>query len=106
MTSANPTGVIAICEVALGERHDTTRPSFLRRAPHGTHSVHGRGRASHPPEGVAEVAGERGVSAVVMGPSASHGAAESSFGEDHYVVYDQGQVRLRYLVLVTAAFAQ
>lgn len=104
MTEASPSGVIAICEVALGEQHSVTRPSIMRRAPHGTHSVYGKGKESHPSEGIAEVSGERGVSAVIMPPAVAHGTPESSFQNDQYVVYDQGQVRMRYLARVTAVF--
>ena len=104
LTEASPSGVIAICEVALGEQHSVTRPSIMRRAPHGTHSVYGKGKESHPSEGIAEVSGERGVSAVVMPPAVAHGTPESSFQNDQYVVYDQGQVRMRYLARVTAVF--
>ena len=42
LSERNASGVMAVCEVALGERHAATRPSFMRRAPHGTHSVVGR----------------------------------------------------------------
>ena len=89
--SAGSAPVLILCEVALGIIHESTRPAYLRRAPHGCHSVIGKGSSSFDPALRERFPGENGPDVVMGAPLKAFGVAESSFKYNHYVVYDVGQ---------------
>ena len=96
-------GLLLLCDVALGNTKEETRPSGMRRAPHRYHSVVGRGKQSYAPADLkmikfGDVDSELKV--VVGAPAAEHGAAESCVPYNQYVVFESSQVLPRFLVKV------
>lgn len=54
MTSKkNPTGLMLLCEVALGEMHELTDAKYIEKLPPGKHSVKGLGKTVPDPKEVA-----------------------------------------------------
>lgn len=96
------TGIMFLCEVALGkEKHITSDDSSLRRAPAGFDSVVALGQTEPDPTkdttlqlGGVEVVVPQGV------PLANKrlGGLSSEFTQSEYLVYNESQVRIRYVL--------
>jgi hypothetical protein len=95
---------LILCEVALGNIHELSRPAYLRRAPHGHHSVVGKGVASFDPTKKVQFPGESSLQAVIGAPLKNFGADDSAFKCNHYVVYDVGQVHPMLINLIARGF--
>ena len=91
---------------------DYTAQRFVA-PPRGFDSTHAVGRSGPPESGDVALFGDGGASAAAAVPTAAKtatlataksavrqtaGEAKSAFSSDEFVVYDEGQVALRYLV--------
>ncbi|CAG9763321.1 unnamed protein product [Ceutorhynchus assimilis] len=94
---SNPTGLLLLCEVALGNMWEKLQASYVEKLPKGHHSVKGVGK-THPDPGLvkklhdAEVPIGKGVPA----PNSD----SSSLLYNEYIVYDVAQVNVKYLLKV------
>eukprot|EP00178_Gracilaria_changii_P010717 TRINITY_DN310_c0_g1_i1.p1 TRINITY_DN310_c0_g1~~TRINITY_DN310_c0_g1_i1.p1 ORF type:complete len:1239 (-),score=162.41 TRINITY_DN310_c0_g1_i1:252-3968(-) len=93
-------GCMVLVEAALGRSYEVfEEQKFLLAPPHGYNSLRACGRQA--PAGYKNVRLDNvQVSIAVMGAQPQMNAARSSFSQDEFVVYDEAQVRLRYLVTV------
>jgi poly [ADP-ribose] polymerase len=90
---ANPEALLMLCEVALGNMHQVTKAKSYKLPPVGFHSVMGVGRM-----GVSEkeevLGAEMGCGGIVENEEV--GFSDLKFNE--LVVYDVGQVKMKYLL--------
>ncbi|PXF47762.1 Poly [ADP-ribose] polymerase 3 [Gracilariopsis chorda] len=91
-------GCMFLVEAALGRSYEVFEDhNLLLGPPPGYNSVRACGRQA--PAGYKTVRLDNmQVSVAIMGPQPQMNAAQSSFSQDEFVVYDEAQVRLRYLV--------
>ena len=104
MSEEGDTGLMMLCEVALGNSKEETKPSSSRRAPHTFHSLLGRGKVSHDPADKVDIKlneTEAPLQAVVGMALPEHGSKDSCVAHNQYVVFDTKQVLPRFLVQVT-----
>ena len=104
MSEEGDTGLMMLCEVALGNSKEETKPSSSRRAPHTFHSLLGRGKVSHDPADKVDIKlneTEAPLQAVVGMALPDHGSKDSCVAHNQYVVFDTKQVLPRFLVQVT-----
>ncbi|KYN13833.1 PREDICTED: poly [ADP-ribose] polymerase [Trachymyrmex cornetzi] len=94
--SQNPTGLLLLCEVALGNMYEKYQADYIEKLPKGKHSTLGRGQTQPDPQTVhktkdgVEVPYGKGISAKLNNTSA--------LLYNEYIVYDVAQVKVRYLV--------
>ena len=90
-----------LCEGALGKSHKVTSDGYhassLKKAPKGFNSVHAVGTIA--PESWTEMDIE-GKSVQVPDNKGHNSGVDSSFSHDEFLVYDEAQVRLRYVITV------
>lgn len=91
-------GCMLLVEAALGRSYEVFEDhSLLVGPPPGYNSVRACGRQA--PAGYKTVRLDNTqVSVAIMGAQPQMNAAQSSFTQDEFVVYDEAQIRLRYLV--------
>jgi len=94
--------VMFLNEIALGKEHHITQDdSSLTRAPQGTNSIIAKGRVEpNPKDDLVLDNGSFGHKMTVPQGKATNMAQyqNSSFFNSEYLVYDEGQVRIRYLI--------
>ncbi|XP_011308727.1 poly [ADP-ribose] polymerase [Fopius arisanus] len=95
-SSKSPTGLLMLCEVALGNMDERYAAYYVERLPKGKHSTFGRGQTTPDPsksgvidDGI-EVPYGRGIRANLP--------TNSSLLYNEYIVYDVAQVKAKYLV--------
>jgi poly [ADP-ribose] polymerase len=102
-TSQDGTGVMFLAEAALGKQFnvfkETSEVHALRQAPPGYDSVKAVGRGCPAGHVKLELDG-RAVGFATGQATRVREDASSSFSQNEFLVYDESQVRLRYLVLV------
>jgi poly [ADP-ribose] polymerase len=90
-----------LCEAALGKSHQVTsdghHASSLKKAPSGFDSVHAVGSITPKSWTTTDIEGK---SVEVPKTKAHNSGVSSSFHHDEFLVYDEAQVRLRYVVTV------
>ncbi|CAG9327899.1 unnamed protein product [Blepharisma stoltei] len=91
---SSPEGILLLCEVALGNSHQVLKAKSFKRPPSPCHSVLGVGRTS--PTDEFEV--YPGVSLYTGNLKENPQAAQSELRYNEYIVYDIGQIKLRYLI--------
>lgn len=95
-TPTNSIGLLLLCEVALGNMHEKTQAEYIEKLPPGKHSCKGLGVTHPDPEH--SVVMEDGVE-IPLGPGKPvlqrH---QTSLLYNEYIVYDVGQVKVRYLL--------
>lgn len=93
VTRGSPEALLLLCEVALGNVHQVTKAKSYKRPPVGFHSVMGVGRM-----GVSEkeevLGAEMGCGGIIENEEV--GFSDLKFNE--LVVYDVGQVKMKYLL--------
>lgn len=93
-------GCMFLAEATLGRVHDIVMDQFdLTKAPQGFHSVRACGRQS-PPETEQVILDEVPVQVPVSRPVSRKNYKSSSFWQDEMVVYNEQQVRIRYVLSV------
>lgn len=89
----NTTGLMLLCEAALGKQKEYTSATYMEKAPAGHHSTKGVGRMFPDPKGSVTVDG-------VLWPMGkmTEQKSNTSLLYPEYIVYDVDQCRLQYLV--------
>jgi len=105
-TESNPYGMLILCEVALGNLYKVNKAKYMEQAPDAYHSTQGVGKTV-PQKGEQHVADVDGYE-LALGPLVSNEDQEvqdnGSLLYNEYIVYDIGQVRIKYVVLVRYDF--
>ena len=105
-TADAPEGVLTLCEVALGDPYHRTAAEYeaaasCKRA--GKHHTFGQGKSTPDPAGTRPLPSESEV-AVPCGKLKHSGVKNTSLLYNEYIVYDERQVRLRFVVRVKFHF--
>lgn len=99
-TPESPEGLLMLCEVALGKSHNMFKAKGFKRPPNNFHSVMGIGKNCPCSEEEVEPGLRVFTGAIEPNPM----GAQSDLQFSEYVVYDVGQVKIRYLVRVQIEF--
>lgn len=91
----NPTGLLLLCEVALGDMYERTGAEYVTKLPTGKHSTKGVGRTAPDPKESLTV--EDGIE-IPAGKGIDCGISRSSLLYNEYIVYDVEQVNIKYLI--------
>ncbi|XP_058116088.1 poly [ADP-ribose] polymerase [Anopheles ziemanni] len=92
--SADPKGLMLLCEVALGDMQEYTQAHYVTKLPTGKHSVKGIGRTQ--PDPTASHKRPDGVE-IPLGTGVTDEKTKSSLLYNEFIVYDVGQVNCQYL---------
>eukprot|EP00039_Didymoeca_costata_P007541 m.100947 g.100947 ORF g.100947 m.100947 type:complete len:1020 (-) comp13730_c0_seq1:96-3155(-) len=95
-SSSNPTALLLLCEVALGDMYERKHADYIEKLPDGKHSTFGVGQTAPDPKGV-YIHPEDGVM-VPLGKGKASNVANSSLLYNEFIVYDTAQIRQRYLI--------
>lgn len=93
-SSANPTGLLLLCEVALGDMKECTAAEYVTKLPKDKHSTWGKGKTYPDPK--EDFTREDGV-VLPMGKATTDAALKSSLLYNEFIVYDAAQVQVQYL---------
>jgi len=99
--AAGGIGLMVLNEVAIGKQHEITQDdSSLRKAPNGYDSVIAQGRTEPDPKHEITLPASFGHEMIVAQgkPIDRNEFAGSSFFQSEYLVYDEGQNYMRYLL--------
>ena len=92
----NPTGLLMLCEVALGNMYERYQSDYIEKLPSGNHSTFGRGGTQPDPK-KSHVTAD-GVE-IPLGPGVpSNLKKTSALLYNEYIVYDIAQAKIEYLV--------
>lgn len=94
-SSMNSTGLLLLCEVALGNMYERYQADYIEKLPKGKHSTLGRGQTHPDPENAYKA--KDGVE-VPYGVGVPTNIKKSSLLYNEYIVYDVAQVKARYLL--------
>ncbi|KAK3891996.1 hypothetical protein Pcinc_004121 [Petrolisthes cinctipes] len=94
-SSTNPTGLLLLCEVALGDMYEKTGAEYVEKLPKGKHSTKGVGRTCPDPSQSIKL--EDGVE-VPLGKGTSSNANRTSLLYNEFIVYDVAQINVKYLI--------
>ena len=92
---SNNTGLMLLCEVALGNEYQLTSSEHIVKLPAGKHCCKGMGRTA--PDPSMEKKLSDGV-VVPMGNGVEDENLDSSLLYNEYIVYDTAQINMKYLV--------
>ncbi|CAM6084251.1 unnamed protein product [Calypogeia fissa] len=93
----NPTGLLLLCEVALGKTKELKSAKYMENPMSGTHSTKGVGKTV-PLKSEFEVWDDNVT--VPCGRPVTSGSSDSNLLYNEYIVYDTAQVQLRFLLKV------
>lgn len=93
----NNVGIMTLSEVALGDMYQLLHSKYMDKPPAGYHSTKGCGQTE--PDPSTAVLTKEGVKVPCGEPSKS-GAVGSSLLYNEYIVYDVGQINIKYLLKV------
>ncbi|KAK4317648.1 hypothetical protein Pmani_011270 [Petrolisthes manimaculis] len=94
-SSTNPTGLLLLCEVALGDMYERTGAEYVEKLPKGKHSTKGVGRTCPDPSQSIKL--EDGVE-VPLGKGTSADVSRTSLLYNEFIVYDVAQINVKYLI--------
>jgi len=99
-------GFMFLNEVILGKEHHITRDdSSLVKAPGDCHCVIAKGRVEPDPKHDTTIEGEWGPVTVPQGKAINQSQhSGSSFFNTEYLVYDEGQVRMKYILKIDFSY--
>lgn len=93
----NSTGLLLLCEVALGNMYERERADYIEKLPKGKHSCKGIGRTHPDPTIVKKIEDVD----VPLGKGVPNTAVKNtSLLYNEYIVYDVAQVHIKYLLKV------
>ncbi|KNC51314.1 poly synthetase 2 [Thecamonas trahens ATCC 50062] len=101
-TKTADVGLLVLAEFALGTSYKARAAEPLDGPPPGTHSTHGEGKTRTNPKHVFKMS--NGVRVPLGKPVPARLDTDSSLLYDEFVVYDESQVIIRYLVKVRFSF--
>lgn len=96
--SYQPTGLLLLCDVALGDMYERKRADYIEKLPKGKYSTKGCGTTQPDPNKVYKM--KDGVE-VPYGPGVPvkfDDGGSSSLLYNEYIVYDVAQVKAKYLI--------
>lgn len=93
-SSSNNTGLMLLCEVALGDMYENLAANYVTELPKGKHSVKGMGK-TYPDPAESHVNGD-GVE-IPLGKPVTDTKLKSSLLYNEFIVYDVAQVNVKYL---------
>ncbi|CAH0546205.1 unnamed protein product [Brassicogethes aeneus] len=95
-TSVNQsTGLLLLCDVALGEMYERYHADYIEKLPKGKHSCLGLGRTEPDPKNSKTINGIE----IPLGKGITvPGREESSLLYNEYIVYDVAQVNVKYML--------
>merc|ERR1712166_670991 len=99
-TRDDPYGLLILCEVATGDSYQVKKAEYMDKPPKFYHSTKACGQLI-PTE---EIQLDGSSAMLPMGPLLDQGPRDSTLKYDETVVYDVGQVCMRYLVKVKFDF--
>ncbi|CAG5129820.1 unnamed protein product, partial [Candidula unifasciata] len=94
-SKTDSTGVLLLCDVALGDMYELKHAEYVTKLPKGKHSTKGIGR-SCPDPAQAYVTAD-GVT-IPLGPGIDSGVTDTSLLYNEFIVYDTAQINIRYLL--------
>jgi poly [ADP-ribose] polymerase len=92
---SQPTGLMLLCDVALGDMYEVTQAEYVEKLPKGKLSTKGLG--THVPNMASAVTLDDGT-VVPLGEGTKADIKKSSLLYNEYIVYDVSQIKARYLV--------
>ena len=91
--------VMFLAEAALGQEHNITRDPSLKQAPAGFHSVVARGLTEPDPSQDVKLTLDGSAVMVPQGqPVQVSEYAGSGFSQSEYLLYEESQARIRYML--------
>jgi len=94
-TRSNNTGLLLLCDVALGEMYERTAADYIEKLPKGKHSCKGVGKTTPDPSETTEIDGAQ----VPYGKGVKQSdVPKTDLLYNEYIVYDVGQVNCKYLL--------
>lgn len=93
-SQSDPTGLLLLGEVALGNMYELKKASHITKLPKGRHSVKGVGRTAPDPSATVTLDGVQ----VPLGKGTNTNIDDTSLLYNEYIVYDVAQVNLKYLL--------
>jgi len=94
--SQSPTGLLLLCEVALGNMYERYQADYIEKLPKGKHSTFGRGQTHPDPQEVYKT--DDGVEVPYGIGIPADLNKKSALLYNEYIVYDVAQVKTRYLL--------
>jgi len=87
------TGLLMLCDVALGNMYERTKAEYVEKLGPGLHSTKGQGKTEPSIEGWKELDGAK----VPCGVGAKDASKKTDLLYNEYIVYDVAQVQTKYL---------
>merc|ERR1712179_156189 len=89
----NNTGLLMLCDVALGNMYEATKAEYVEKLAPGFHSTKGVGKTGPDPAGLKELEGVK----VPTGTGVKDTNLKTDLLYNEYIVYDVAQVQAKYL---------
>ena len=96
MFRTNNTGLMLLCDVALGNMHEATKAEYVEKLPAGFHSTKGLGKTAPDPACVKEIDG----STVPIGVGVKDSKLQTDLLYNEFIVYDTKQIKMKYLAKI------
>ncbi|XP_042855321.1 poly [ADP-ribose] polymerase 1-like isoform X2 [Penaeus japonicus] len=93
-SQSNPTGLILLADVALGNMYERNHAEYVEKLPKGMHSTKGVGRTCPDPSESINVDGVE----VPLGKGIQAPVGNTSLLYNEFIVYDVAQVNVKYLL--------
>ncbi|XP_069975958.1 poly [ADP-ribose] polymerase 1-like [Penaeus vannamei] len=93
-SQSNPTGLILLADVALGNMYERNHAEYVEKLPKGMHSTKGLGRTCPDPSESITVDGVE----VPLGKGIQAPVGNTSLLYNEFIVYDVAQVNVKYLL--------
>lgn len=93
-SASNNTGLMLLCEVALGETFDCNAANYITELPKGKHSVKGCGKTY--PDPAESHVDDTGVE-IPFGKPITDTKLKSTLLYNEFIVYDVAQINVKYL---------
>jgi len=89
----NNTGLLMLCDVALGNMYEATKAEYVEKLAPGFHSTKGVGKTGPDPSGLKDLDGVK----VPTGTGVKDTSLKTDLLYNEYIVYDVAQVQAKYL---------
>lgn len=90
----NNTGLLMLCDVALGSMYERTKAEYVEKLGPGLQSTKGLGKTEPDPAGIKELDGCK----VPVGLGVKNSSLKTDLLYNEYIVYDVAQVQSKYLL--------
>lgn len=93
-THSNNTGLMLLCEVALGDTLELNKANYIKKLPNDKHSVKGKGKTYPDPK---EAHTQKDGVTIPIGKPIEDAKMSSDLLYNEYIVYDVAQVNIKYM---------